>query len=116
MRWTNRYLASILGMLVLSAMILPSRTAAAEFKVVNRFGIEGGGRWDYLYIDGTSRRIYMARASHFSVLDADTGSPVGDIPDTPGAHGVTLVPDLGIGFTTNGQEKRDVPAPAAAGH
>ena len=106
MRWTNRYLASILGMLVLSAMTLPSGAAPAEFRVVNKFGIEGGGRWDYLYIDGASRRIYMARATHFSVLDADTGSQVGDIPDTPGAHGVTLVPDLGIGFTTNGQENK----------
>jgi YVTN family beta-propeller protein len=93
-------------MLAACAMMLPVLATAAEFKVVNKFRIEGGGRWDYLYIDGTARRIYMARATHFSVLDADSGGQVGDIPDTPGAHGVTLVPGLGLGFTTNGQENK----------
>jgi YVTN family beta-propeller protein len=29
---------------------------------------------------------------------------VGDIPDTPGVHGIALAPELGRGFTSNGRE------------
>jgi DNA-binding beta-propeller fold protein YncE len=35
-------------------------------------------------------------------LDGDT--LVGDIGDTPGVHGVALVPELGRGFTSNGRD------------
>jgi DNA-binding beta-propeller fold protein YncE len=38
------------------------------------------------------------------VLDADSGKSVGDIPDTPGVHGIALAPELGRGFTSNGRE------------
>jgi len=38
------------------------------------------------------------------VLDADSGKSVGDIPDTPGVHGIALAPELGKGFTSNGRE------------
>src|SRR4029453_7386696 len=31
-------------------------------------------------------------------------SVVGDIPDTPGVHGVALAYDLGRGFTSNGRD------------
>src|SRR6202035_4353470 len=32
------------------------------------------------------------------------GKTVGDIPDTPGVHGIALAPELGRGFTSNGRE------------
>jgi len=38
------------------------------------------------------------------VLDADSGKYVGDIPDTPGVHGIALAPELGKGFVSNGRE------------
>jgi len=38
------------------------------------------------------------------VLDADSGKNVGDIPDTPGVHGIALAPELGKGFVSNGRE------------
>jgi DNA-binding beta-propeller fold protein YncE len=38
------------------------------------------------------------------VVAADTGKTLADIPDTPGVHGVALVPDLGRAFTTNGRD------------
>jgi YVTN family beta-propeller protein len=76
------------------------------FKIVKRFPIEGGGRWDYLIVDAASRRVYLSRSMHVSVFDADSGATVGDIPDTPGVHGITLAPDLGIGFISDGGENR----------
>jgi DNA-binding beta-propeller fold protein YncE len=38
------------------------------------------------------------------VIDADSGKPVGDIPDTPGVHGIALAPEFNRGFTSNGRE------------
>ena len=54
-----------------------------QFKAVKKLPLEGGGRWDYLYVDGQSRRLYMSRATHFSVIDADSGAVVGS-PATVG--------------------------------
>ena len=38
------------------------------------------------------------------VINPDSGEPVGDIPDTPGVHGIALAPELGRGFVSNGRE------------
>jgi DNA-binding beta-propeller fold protein YncE len=86
------------------ALAAPAGTA--EFKIVGKFALEGGGRWDYLIVDPQSRRLYMSHATSVTVLDADSGAPVGSIPETPGVHGIALAPDLGIGFTSNGGENR----------
>jgi YVTN family beta-propeller protein len=79
---------------------------SANFKVVNKLSVEGTGRWDYLMVDPQTRHLFMSRATHVSVLDADSGAVVGDIPDTPGVHGITLAPDLGVGFISAGGEDK----------
>jgi DNA-binding beta-propeller fold protein YncE len=38
------------------------------------------------------------------VIDADSGKSIGDIPDTPGVHGIALAPEFNRGFTSNGRE------------
>src|SRR5260370_40316665 len=78
--------------------------AASTYTVVRTMVIGGDGGWDYVYADSAARRLYIARATRFMVLDLDSGKVVGEIPDTPGAHGVAVVSDLGIGFTTNSRE------------
>jgi len=37
-------------------------------------------------------------------MDADSGKVVGDIPDTPGVHGIALAPEFGRGFVSNGRD------------
>lgn len=86
-----------------------SKTAdksSKTFKVINKIAVEGTGRWDYLVIDPQTRRLYMSRATHVSVLDADSGAAIGDIPNTPGVHGITLAPELGVGFISAGGEDK----------
>jgi YVTN family beta-propeller protein len=73
-----------------------------KFKIVNKIPLEGGGRWDYVTVDPEAHRVYIARATHVTVLDSESGAVVGDIPDTPGVHGVAPAPDLGIGFISQG--------------
>lgn len=72
--------------------------------VLKTYKIGGEGGWDYLNIDTSSRHLFISRGTHVIVLDADSGKQIGDIPDTPGVHGIALAPDLGRGFTSNGRE------------
>ena len=72
--------------------------------VIKTYKLGGEGGWDYLKFDAESHRLFISRATHVMVIDADSGKPVGDIPDTPGVHGIALAPELGRGFTSNGRE------------
>jgi len=72
--------------------------------VIKTFKLGGEGGWDYLEIDSASRHLFLSHGTHVQVIDADSGKAVGDIPDTPGVHGIALAPELGRGFTSNGRE------------
>jgi len=78
--------------------------AASGYHVVTTYKVGGEGGWDYLTADADARRVYISRGTHVMVLDADSGKSVGDIPDTPGVHGIALAPSIGKGFTSNGRE------------
>ena len=78
--------------------------AGSGYHVIHTYKLGGEGGWDYLTIDSAARRLYISRATHVVVLDADSGKLVGEIPETPGVHGIALAPELGRGFVSNGRE------------
>lgn len=84
------------------AVAAPVRQAGG-YHVLRRFTLGGEGGWDYLTLDAASRRLYVSRGSHVVVIDADSGTPVGEIPNTEGVHGVALAPDLGRGAVSDGR-------------
>jgi len=87
------------------AMISLSMAADAPgFKVTKRFAVPGDGGFDYVTFDGSSNRVYASHGTEVDVLDADTGKLLGKVEDTPGVHGIAIVPALHRGFTTNGAE------------
>jgi DNA-binding beta-propeller fold protein YncE len=77
---------------------------APGYHIVKKIALGGEGGWDYLTLDGEGRRLYIARANRVMVLDVDKGTLVGEVPNTPGIHGVALVPKRGLGFTSNGRD------------
>lgn len=74
------------------------------YHLLKKITLGGEGGWDYLTLDAKTRRLYISRSTHVMVVDADTGKLLGDIPDTPGVHGIALVPELGRGFISNGRD------------
>jgi DNA-binding beta-propeller fold protein YncE len=58
--------------------------------------------FDYIRFDSAAHRLFVAHATRVEVLDADTGKKLGEIPDTPGVHGIALAPEFHHGFTSNG--------------
>ena len=78
--------------------------AGSGYHVVKTYKVGGDGFWDYLKLDPDSHRLFISHGTHVAVIDADSGKPVGDIPDTPGVHGIALAPEFNRGFTSNGRE------------
>jgi len=78
--------------------------ADSSYKILNTYKLGGEGGWDYLAVDSDTGRVFISRATHVIVVDSRTGKQVGDIPDTPGVHGIALAPELGRGFISNGRE------------
>ena len=85
-------------------LIALAQAGGTGYHVAKTYKLGGEGSWDYLTLDSASRRLYISRATHVMVIDADSGKSVGDIADTPGVHGIALAPDLGRGFVSNGRE------------
>ncbi len=76
---------------------------APAFGVLRKIPLTGNDGWDYLTMDAKSRRLYVSRSSHVSVVDVDKGTVIGDIPNTSGVHGIAIDSNLGRGFTSNGR-------------
>jgi DNA-binding beta-propeller fold protein YncE len=91
------------GLLFVAAMGVYAAPQASGYHVLRRMPVGGDGNWDYLRVDPDAHRIYISRGTHMMVVDEVSGKVVGDIPDTKGVHGIALAPDLGRGFTSNGQ-------------
>jgi DNA-binding beta-propeller fold protein YncE len=90
--------------LALGALVpLPVVAAATGYHVLGEIAIGGEGGWDYLTVDGAARRLYVSHGTHVVVIDLDAGKIVGDIPDTPGVHGIAIAADLNRGFISNGR-------------
>src|SRR6185295_7164498 len=90
--------------LALSALFAIAAFAAPTgWKVLKEIKIGGEGGWDYLTMDSQARRLYVSHATHVVVVDPDAGKVVGDIPDTPGVHGIAIAPELNRGFVSNGR-------------
>jgi YVTN family beta-propeller protein len=98
----KRNLAMLAAILVVTA-VAASAAPSSGYHIIKKVPVSGTGSWDYVTVDEAGRRVYIAHATQVEVLDADTAEPVGTIPNTPGAHGVAVVPDLGRGFITAGK-------------
>ena len=96
----------LIVLLVLACVCASSVKAFApvKYEVKQKYVLGGDGGWDYLTFDPAGKRLFISRATHVMVVDPYKGSVVGDIPDTPGVHGIALAQDLGKGFTSNGRE------------
>src|SRR6185437_1279137 len=95
----------ILKALVLSLLLSPALFATDPgLHVIKTYKIGGEGWWDYLKLDAETHRLFISRGTHVIVMDTTSGKQVGEIPDTPGVHGIAFAPEAGRGFTSNGRE------------
>jgi len=91
-------------MLLAPAPEARSQEPTAAPAKVHKVTVGGEGGWDYLTVDPDARRLYVSRGDRVVVLDLDKETVAGELADTPGVHGIAVVPDLGKGFTSNGRD------------
>lgn len=82
--------------------ICSAQTSAPHYQQVAKYTLGGEGFWDYLFYDADGNRVFIAHNDAILVMDASTGKQTGSIP-AGGAHGIALVPDKHLGFSTNGR-------------
>jgi len=96
----KRILASCLTLLGVAALCIAAD--APGFKVTKKYAVPGDGTFDYIVFDASMNRLYVSHGTEVNVLEADSGKLLGTVQDTPGVHGIAIVPRLHRGFTSNG--------------
>ena len=99
---TNRRLYPAFICATVAAALCLAATGGSGYHLIQKYRASGSGTWDYVSIDSTARRVYVAHLTEVNVLDADSGSEIGKITNLKGAHGVAVAADLGKGFITDG--------------
>jgi DNA-binding beta-propeller fold protein YncE len=97
---------AVLGLALFSVAVFSHAAAkpgSSGYHVIKTVPVPGDEGWDYIYVDSDARRVYVSHGSHVVIMNADTYAIEGDIPDTPGVHGITVASDLGRGYTSNGR-------------
>jgi|SRR5579872_936543 len=87
---------------VLALLLISTAYAKSTYKQVATFPLPGSEGWDYLTYDSGANRVFIAHGSSILVVNAADGSKLGEIPAV-GAHGIALVPDQNLGFSSNGR-------------
>jgi DNA-binding beta-propeller fold protein YncE len=81
----------------------PAAPGPSGYHLIKTIKVGGEGFWDYLNFDPSTRHLFISRFNRVDVLDVDSEKIVGTVADTQGVHGIALAPELGDGFTSNGQ-------------
>ncbi len=93
----------IVGVAITLTAVANSSAADGGYSVFKKVPIPGQGSFDYLTVDEAARRLYVSHGTQVEVLDIDTLNVVGNVPKTPGVHGIAIAPESGRGFVSNGQ-------------
>src|SRR5580704_19416842 len=64
--------------------------------------IGGRGNWDYLTIDPTAGRLYIAHAAEVQVVDVETGNLAGAVKGMREAHSIALDSTGEFGYVSDG--------------
>ena len=96
------YVLLTVSMVMLGTTQVQGQTG--PYQVRQTFQVGGKGGWDYLTVDPEHGLLYVPRTTHTMVLDAATGKTVADIPGQRHNHGVAIVPSVGRGFISDGED------------
>jgi YVTN family beta-propeller protein len=96
----------VIILICLSILFLVNITLKAQsnYRIANKFNLEGDGGWDYLASDDADSRLFISHGNVVQVMDESTGKLLGTIPDTKGVHGIAFAYELNKGFISCGRD------------
>jgi YVTN family beta-propeller protein len=84
-------------------LVAAAAFAAEGYHALNKIKVGGAGGWDYVTSDGANHRLYVSHGASIAIVDTDSGTVVGTVPDLHGVHGIAVASKLNKGFISNGQ-------------
>jgi DNA-binding beta-propeller fold protein YncE len=95
--------AFVLAVTLVVSGVAQDSSSHSGYHLLKTISVGGTEGWDYVTMDSDSRRLYIGRDDHIDVVDVDAGTVVGKITGLSHTHGIVLAPDLGRGFTSDGE-------------
>jgi len=90
---------TVFAIALLAVCSVSAKSASiGKFKIVNKISLEGNDKWDYLFSEDSSNRLYVSHGTQVQVVDEVTGKVIGKIADLQGVHGIAIAPELNKGF------------------
>jgi len=84
--------------LLTSGLVHSANVPKEAYKIANKFHLDGNEKWDYLFSDDTSGRVYVSHGTMVQVVDQAKGTVLGKITGLDGVHGIAIAPALNKGF------------------
>jgi len=106
-----RRLLSLIAILLATVLTANAQAAgdkvkgepANGYRVLHKIPVPGDGSYDFVYLDEAAHRLYVAHSTEVAVIDTTSRSVIGVIAGLAGAHGISITPEVGKGFITNGK-------------
>jgi len=99
---------TVLSLCCVVLLFAIATVAAVNYELLKKVPVPGTGGWDYVTVDSNARRVYLSHSTQVDVLDADSFSLLGTIPNTPGVHGVAIAPEAGRGYISAGKADKAI--------
>jgi len=80
----------------------PTQLPGDVFAIKNTWFIGGAGPWDYLTMDPSTKRLFIAHGAQVQVVDVETGALAGQITGLHEAHAIVLDASGEFGYISDG--------------
>jgi YVTN family beta-propeller protein len=87
----------------MAPLLAAAGSVSVNYQPLKKVSVPGSGGWDYVTVDAAGRRVYVSHSTQVDVLDADSFTLIGTIPNTPGVHGIAIAPEAGRGYISAGK-------------
>jgi len=100
--------ATVEPLFVLGAFAL-AMAATGGYHLLKKYSFgaaEGSNReyFDYVTVDSSARRVYLSHGTEVKVINADTGTLIGNVTGLKQDHGIALASEFGRGFVSDGAQ------------
>lgn len=100
----KKYLLVLTVLVSFTAMFYRAKAQSKEpYSFDKQISLPGESDGDYLFTDQDNRMLYVSHRFSVHVLDLNTEKQIGIFENLQGVHGITIAPNAGKGFITEGK-------------
>lgn len=89
--------------LVLAVLAVALPAAAADYQIGKSVPLGAPDRWDYVVLDPSGTRAYVAHGDRVTVVDTAAGAVSGTLAVGGVTHGILVLPDQAKGYADDGK-------------